>query len=276
MIDTAYICAYINNELISKLINGLKEYGKYYSKNAVYVENEGNDYYYCFTGLAYLGFSKIKVFKRNRYEARSFVEIKLRLRRLIEPGFCWEVIKVNCIKAALKNLQRYMKIINNYSGCDVLPKLGKWILRRIDYAVDVQIDHKNELYNIFKAVNVPKGLKAYDYKTSCYLIGKMINVNFYDKSEWLKAKQIFYLNNESNIFRFEIQVKRRKIDKLSRYYDIAPNLKNYCDLDRFKDLFLAYYSKIISINDFYSFKHAKTIILSQNVHHNLPTICLIV
>lgn len=265
MVDTAYLCTYIDSEYIGELMSGLQEYGKYYSKNTIFVENEGNDYYYCFTGLAYLGFSKIKIFKRNKYENRSFVEIKIRLRRLVEPGFCWEVIEVKCIKSALKNLQRYIKIINNYSSCNVLPKLSKWKLRRIDYAIDVQIDQKKEFYDIFKAVNVSKGLKAYNYATSCYLVGKMINVNFYDKSEWLKDKKIFHLSNESNIFRFEIQVKRRKIDKVWRYHDIAPILRNYCTIDIFKDLFLAYYSKIISTKDFHSFENAKIIILNQKI-----------
>lgn len=255
MIDTATIFTFIENDFVDELCRGLISYGNYYSENRIYNRKRHSDIYYSYTGLMYLGITEVRIFKRSFYCEKSFVEMKIRLNRLYESGYCWEVIRYENIKKALDNLQRYMKIINGYAERNILPNLNRWYVKRIDYAIDIRCDNKEEIYQIFKATSEPTGLKIKDYPTSCYMVGKGVNINFYDKSAQLENSGVFHLDSESNVFRFEVQVKKIKVYEVGRKLG-AHTLSVFCTQDVFKKIYIMYYEKILGLLDFYSFECA--------------------
>lgn len=255
MIDTATIFTFIENDFVDELCRGLISYGNYYSKNRIYNRKRYSEIYYSYTGLMYLGIIEVRIFKRSFYCEKSFVEMKIRLNRLYESGYCWEVIRYENIKKALENLQRYMKIINGYATRNILPNLNRWHVKRVDYAIDVKCDNKEEVYQIFKAAFEPTGLKKKDYPTSCYMVGKGVNINFYDKSAQLENSGVFHLDSERNVFRFEVQVKKIKIYEVGRKLG-AYTLKMFCTQEAFKQIYARYYEKTLGLLDFYSFRCA--------------------
>lgn len=272
MLDTATIYCFIDNSDVDKLLNAIRDYGRYYSDERIHCDKRNGSYCYCYTGLVYFGISKIYVFRRNQYLKNSFVEIKVRFKRLNEYGYCWEVAEYNEVKGALENLNKHLMRINATAKKDLLPKLKYWEVKRVDFAVDVSIASKREFYQILNGAKCPNGFFNENYVGSCYMKGDMLNVNFYDKGKFLEDKNIYHLRQEKNTFRFEFQVKRKKIKKMIDK-NKACNLYNVCTKELLNSFFKKYYSEIVGTHDFVSFKRIRNLI-RQNFTHKTKTYLL--
>lgn len=153
-------------------------------------------------------------------------------------------------------------------------------LCRIDYCVDLKLSSEEEineiLYLLQKHSTKYKYMKQKEvYKTSIYLSTKCgsYNINFYDKYKQLQDVEGITDERYKNVFRFELQVKSRKLKRLQKEQHIKRNIENYFSKPLMKQLYFTTLQNYFYEGDYVTLSNGIDIIkessYSQTIKLNL-------
>ncbi|WNF21331.1 hypothetical protein [Mesobacillus jeotgali] len=215
-----------------------------YDTISIFYKLDRDEYDYFFKYLNELSYNKVgkKLYKprndKNAYVTYAFMEygfyeIKLRWRKdknyraielfikpklLIETGNHYEVTNP-------EEMEKVREVFNRYAQKHRLPDLLFWNVKRIDYAIDINLPKEMiiKYLFLFKKSNHPEYMRIdkttqrfFDCEHNLYLNSKNITINYYDRYKALKNKQLvgelIFLNTNRvrNKFRLEIQYKNCK------------------------------------------------------------------
>lgn len=209
-----YNCSF--NKL-KNYVNSL-QYNLYPDKNNTYR-------YHCYKThtLNDIGISSINLCRYFGSKAGCYIELVVNAPKLIYNGDETKLAKASDYNILEEKFNCLIQHLNHeVFGTNLLPTLNGWLVRRIDYAVDIVTPFVNEYTAIFNKGYIPKGfsLKEY-YNTSFHIKSDACNYNFYNKTEELAIKHNIHL--AKNILRLEVQCKIEKIRKLINNYPLLNN-----------------------------------------------------
>lgn len=143
-----------------------------------------------------------------------------------------------------------------------LPELPEWMVRRIDYAIDIHTPYVEQYVLLFDKgdrakyyKDTPKG-----YTGSCYWECKSATVNVYDKhlERTRKKADPSLIARAKDILRFEIQCNSPKIKSLRQKGNFESSiLRNFFNPEIAQEILLNYYKRSFKVGDYYTFGKAE-------------------
>jgi hypothetical protein len=257
MIDTITISYRITKAEYNFLFKVFNDLSKQISDKKLFKDRNDRNAYVTYA-LKELGYPEIKLRRSNEWFDYRAIEIKIRPKLIIEKENYYELIYPN-------EIERFREGFNDFIGKFNLPDLLYWNVKRIDYAIDLNIPQ--ELITIymllFKKANIPYYVlanniaqKHMDSTTNLYLYSKSLTINYYDRYQTLVNKQLENHKNwkdfnvVKNKLRLEVQCKNCKGQQLIQYL----NIENY------KKAIETNYDLIIGCGDYYLLNESLNII----------------
>jgi hypothetical protein len=169
------------------------------------------------------------------------------------------------------DVDEYIQKINVIIREIVDLKIIKLNLTRCDYCIDVKISSNKELQEIFKLLNKHhsqfKYIKANQiYEDSRYLCkpNSSININIYDKFSQLLNIYGYEDENYRNVIRVELQLKKKKIQRLNNAENLKRNIREYWCQETMQKQYINYLHQYLYEGDYYKLSKAKSIIISSS------------
>lgn len=223
-------------------------------------------------GLANKGFEEIKF--RNNGAGYLAIEILLRPKLLVDKENYINVLHEHEIKDANKEFNR---IIQNKLQLQ-LPDFFKWRVKRIDYAIDINVKQKlmPHYMKLFSKSNIPEYAlkntttqKYLNETNNLYICCNKYHVNFYDRYTTLqikqsKSKKIFKnIDAAKNLMRFEIQIMV-DTNRLKHKKRINENtVGDFLKISLCQHYILHHFNTIIGDGDYYTLEAAKRYIIKN-------------
>ncbi|USK71250.1 hypothetical protein [Peribacillus asahii] len=233
----------INN--LSIELSGQKLYRDRCDKNA-----------YVTYALKELGYQEIKL-RHVKFVNYRAIEIRVRPKLVIEKDNYYELIYPN-------EIEQFRKAFNDYMSEFYLPDLLKWNVKRIDYAIDLNISQDLiPIYMLlFKKSNIPYFAlsnsitqKYMDSSTNLYLYSNNITINYYDRYRTLFNKQ---LENKKDWI--DIEVVRNKLRLEVQNKNCKGQVIEYLNIDNYKKAIQTNYDLVIGSGDYYLLNESLDII----------------
>ena len=217
-------------------------------------------------GGASFGFEEIE-FKYLRKYGYYAIHIKLRPKLLVSKNNYINTLYPSDIAALSREFTKKAKKMG-LPNTDIMT----YGVRRIDYAVDINIDPQKipRYLALFKQGGIPKKLmnertmRYFDSDTNMYLIGDGYNINFYDRYRTLVEKQAneprkkyACVGRTKGKFRFEVQLKEIDTYKLKQRGFIKENMVGeFLNPILAKHIILQHYDSIIGQGDYVPYSEA--------------------
>lgn len=172
-------------------------------------------------------------------------------------------VKEDDIIEYLNNLETIIKEVVNINKINLK-------LTRCDYNIDLKVSSQEELKEIFVLLNKHHKKFKYieskqDYPNSVYLCKPKgsIGINIYDKFSQILNEYNYEDENFRNVVRIELQLKKRKIQRLYKKQDIARDIKEYWCRETMEQQYFDYLKDYLYVGDYYKLSKAKEIIFSS-------------
>lgn len=256
MIDTLYISYRLTKTEYDFLFKSINELSIQLSSKKLFKDRKDTNAYVTYALKKY-GYPEIKLRWYKGYVDYRAIEIKIRPKLVIESNNYYELIQPN-------EIDQFRKIFNELFRNYYLPDILHWDVKRIDYAIDLNISQ--DLIHIymllFKKANLPdftlnnettqKYIKS---ETNLYLFSKNITINYYDryttlinKEKELKQEWIDF-NVAKNKLRLEVQMKNCKGE-----------LIRYLNFNKYKKVLQKKYDLVIGDGNYYLLNESLDII----------------
>ncbi len=266
----------IHTLMISHRLLSIRDYNEIFRVLAL-ISKENNTTFrktnlgYETTALRDYGFNKVilKKFKVDKRYKNDYLNITIILNpiKLVNKDKL-EVIKEEDLELVYKGFKEVKNRI--FIG---LPSLEYWNINRVDYAVNIFMEHVKEYIKLFQRADKPSifnelySTEAHRRKQldgSFYLYNKSTIINFYDKENELMKKN-FNTDGAKNLLRFEVQCNKLKTNniKYKKGFETS-HVKNYLKMDLSEEYIKHYYNKTIGSGDYYKLSRAIEMINDSN------------
>jgi hypothetical protein len=267
MIDTMYISYRLDKARYDFLFSSINDLSIQISGKKLFKDRKDKNAFVTYS-LHESGYPEIKLRWYHGYVDYRAIEIKVRPKLVIEKDNYYDLIQLN-------EIDKFRKAFNEYFGKYYLPDLLHWNVKRIDYAIDLNISQELiPIYMLlFKKANLPfyalfnNITQEYmDSKTNLYLYSKNITINFYDRFSTLIDKEM-KCNKEwkaidvvNSKLRLEIQLKNCK-----------GKLNHFLNLENYKKTLQENYDLVIGDGDYYLLSESLNIITkcTKNMRQNI-------
>ena len=234
----------------------------------LYPDKNNTKKYQCFKTHCFndIGLSSINLCRYFGRKCGCFIELVVNCPKLIYNGNETKLAQADDYNTLEEKFNCIIQHLNNdVFSTQLLPKLNEWLVRRIDYAIDIDTPYVNDYISILKKGYIPKNfsIKKY-YDTSFHIESKSCVYNFYNKTEELAVKYNIHINK--NILRLEVQCKADKIRKIIKNYKLSNN--NICSLwneSIAKSVIAEAINRIVGVNDFFSLNILQDKIYDSNL-----------
>ena len=236
----------INFSTLKKYVNAL-DYNLYPDKN-------NSKRYQCYKTHCFndIGISTINLCRYFGKKSGAYIELVVNCPKVIYNGDETRLANVTDYNILEEKFNHIIQHLNNeIFGTKLLPNLNDWLVRRIDYAFDIETPNVDHYISIFNKGYIPKSfsLKTY-YNTSFHIKSDACNYNFYNKTKELSSKHNIHIN--SNVLRLEVQCKTDKIRKLIKHYDLhSNNISLLWNESIAKEVITEAVTRVIGTYDFY-------------------------
>lgn len=213
-------------------------------------------------GFLDIAFDKDKT--HNRYTITLFFKPVIMVRGTCE--FNLSLASEASYDTMEKRFNEFIERINKQADIPyLLPPLYLWSVNRVDYAYDIWEDSIKEYIVLFKHGMIPPNFTYHDYPTSFYLTSKECNINFYDKTQQLRDKDIEFGNEAyeetgdhlmwgESILRLEVQCKTRKLSHIKEDFRLPDRtLKSFWSEKIAYTVLMNYIKKIIGKEDVFPY-----------------------
>lgn len=226
-------------------------------------------------GMAYWGLSSrgiliyFSIIKKNGFYSYK-LKYRISARRVIENDNCVGLFDTKDYPTLNKTVNKILK-----NKCDLLPKLNKCTLSRIDFCINAELESQEQVkayIKMAKRANIPSSLKlktSYDKKSKRQKAPKddftlysedYIEISVYNKYRQMLTNKVFAdseTERSKNIVRIEIRCLSGKLKELKKKYS-ADTLKDFMEnSDKIGTYLFEYYlGKIFGTGTIYTLKDA--------------------
>lgn len=235
--------SYIDFWYLRQIGIDIKEFKpKKYTRNTENMEFEARAYSFVYESVHFQFYTQYEV-----------IIVKTTTHKLLDK----KDVRLKDAKAYKIKLHQIMQKVFNYNNVQLE-------LHRLDYCVDIKLEEKiKKIYLNLYRWNNPKfgNMKIQKiYKTSVYRQSKrgQFNLNIYSRYEFTGDEE------DRDIFRIELQMKKAKIKKEYDKYGIDKNIDNYWSKDSMEEYYFKYLKDFFGIGQHYKLSIAKNIIDSSD------------
>ena len=160
----------------------------------------------------------------------------------------------------------FIEAMEEASGETFLPSMKNWVVRRIDYAVDIHLEYPyqypHQYISLLKKGDKPKSYrdKAKGKTGSCYWGCASTTGNIYYKAAQMiqEGKSHELAEKARNILRFEVQCKSPKVGYLRKKKDLeSRELHHLFCREIAEGVLLSYCRRVYKTGDYYSYHAAE-------------------
>jgi len=215
-----------------------------------------------YTGVVNVnGIAKMILYPRRAPANGYILKVILNPAKLLYGYDAFETIPAN--RSILNQMSAaFVVAMEEATGESNLFDLTNWLVRRIDYAVDIWTKHPELYVKLLKKGDKPKAYhdKADGKAGSCYWGCKSTTGNIYYKADQMinQGKPPALIEHARNLLRFEVQCKSPKVGYLRKNNKLESRELQHLFCPKIAEsVLLSYCRRVYRIGDYYSY-HAAT------------------
>jgi len=207
------------------------------------------------------GIAEISVYPRKEPAEGYILKVILNPAKLLYGYNAFETVSANPL--ILNQMSTvFVAAMEEATGENNLPHLPKWLVRRIDYAVDIRVEYPYKYIDLLKRGDKPKSYrdKADNKAGSCYWGCQSTTGNIYYKADQMinEGKPPKLVEQACNLLRFEVQCKRPKVGYLRKNKELDSRaLHHFFCAEIAASVLLGYCRRVYKIGDYYSYHAAE-------------------
>lgn len=208
------------------------------------------------------GIAKMSVYPRKEPAEGYILKVEVNPAKLLYGYDAFETVLAN--PTILNQMSTAFAVaMEEATGESNLFNLPNWLVRRIDYAVDIWTPHPDLYVKLLKKGDKPKSYRdKADGKTgSCYWGCNSTTGNIYYKADQMinDGKPPELVEQALNLLRFEVQCKSPKVGYLRKNKELDSRQLRYFFCTKIAEsVLLSYCRRVYKIGDYYSYHAAET------------------